>query len=142
MVPLTDYIEHANRERIVILQIESPEALEEVERICDVPGFDGILFGPGDFSHRIGKAGQIDAPEVVAARRRVAAACRDSGKFAMAAGLFAPLPELVAEGFNVFNVGADVVGLGQYVRQRVEFVEGQEKALVTGATPGVRSPYA
>ena len=142
MVPLTDYIEHANRERIVILQIESPEALEEVERICAVPGFDGILFGPGDFSHRIGKAGQIDAPEVVAARRRVAAACRDSGKFAMAAGLFAPLPELVAEGFNVFNVGADVVGLGQYVRQRVEFVEGQEKALVTGATPGVRSPYA
>jgi 4-hydroxy-2-oxoheptanedioate aldolase len=142
MVPLTDYIEHANRERIVILQIESPEALEEVERICAVPGFDGILFGPGDFSHRIGKAGQIDAPEVVAARRRVAAACRDSGKFAMAAGLFAPLPELVAEGFNVFNVGADVVGLGQYVRQRVEFVEGQENALVIGAAPGGRSPYA
>jgi 4-hydroxy-2-oxoheptanedioate aldolase len=142
MVPLTDYIEHANRERIVILQIESPEALEEVERICAVPGFDGILFGPGDFSHRIGKAGQIDAPEVVAARRRVAAAGRDSGKFAMAAGLFAPLPELVAEGFNVFGVGADVVGLGQYVRQRVEFVEGQENALVTGAAPGGRSPYA
>jgi hypothetical protein len=60
----------------------------------------------------------------------------------MAAGLFAPLPELVAEGFNVFNVGADVVGLGQYVRQRVEFVEGQENALVIGAAPGGRSPYA
>ena len=142
MVPLPDYIEHVNRERIVILQIESPEALEEVERICAVPGFDGILFGPGDFSHRIGKAGQIEDPEVVAARRRVAAACRTSGKFAMAAGLFASLPELLAEGFRVFNVGADVVGLGQYVRQRVELVADQAKALATGAAPGVRSPYS
>jgi len=142
MVPLADYIEHANRERIVILQIESPEALEEVERICAVPGFDGILFGPGDFSHRIGKAGQIDDPEVVAARRRVAAACRVSGKFAMAAGLFPPLPEAVAEGFRVFSVGADVVGLGQYVRQRVELVAGQPQALGTDAGSGVRAPYA
>ena len=89
-----------------------------------------------------GKAGQIDDPEVVAARRRVAAACRTSGKFAMAAGLFASLPELLAEGFRVFNVGADVVGLGQYVRQRVELVADQAKALATGAAPGVRSPYS
>jgi 4-hydroxy-2-oxoheptanedioate aldolase len=142
MVPLADYIEHANRERIVILQIESPEALEEVEHICAVSGFDGILFGPGDFSHRIGKPGQLDDPEVVAARRRVAAACRDSGKFAMAAGLFAPLPELIAEGFRTFSVGADVVGLGQYVRQRVDLVAGQVQALVADPAPGVRSPYA
>src|SRR4051812_35962959 len=75
LVPLEEYIRHANAERMVILQIESPEALENVEEIAAVPGFDGILFGPGDFSHRIGKAGQMDAPEVVSARRRVAAAC-------------------------------------------------------------------
>ncbi|MFM7292015.1 MAG: HpcH/HpaI aldolase family protein [Planctomycetia bacterium] len=139
MVPLADYIEHANRERIVILQIESPEALEEVEQICAVPGFDGILFGPGDFSHRIGKAGQIDAPEVVAARRRVAAACRAAGKFAMSSGLFAPLPDLVAEGFRVFNVGADVLGLGQYVRQRIDLVQGQAAAIPPAA---IRTPYS
>lgn len=142
LVPLAEYIEHSNRERIVILQIESPESLEEVERICAVPGFDGILFGPGDFSHRIGKAGQLDDPQVVAARRRVAAACRASGKFAMSAGLFAPLPELVAEGFRVFNVGADVVGLGQYVRQRVKLVEEQAETLAPAAAAGVRSPYS
>ena len=37
-----------------------------------MPGFDGLLFGPGDFSHRIGKVGQLDTPEVVAARKREA----------------------------------------------------------------------
>jgi len=142
LVPPRDYVAHANRERVVILQIESPEALEEVERICAVPGFDGVLFGPGDFSHRIGKIGQLDDPVVVAARRRVAAACRASGKFAMAAGLFAPLPELVAEGFRVFTVGADVLGLCQYFTQRVDLVRGQAESLRQAPTAGGRSPYS
>lgn len=122
-VPLPDYIRHANTERVLILQIESPEALENVEAIAAVPGFDLLLFGPGDFSCRIGKAGQIDAPEVVAARRRVAAAARAHGKFAMTAGLIAPFAELVAEGHRVFNVGADVIGLGGYFRERVAHLQ-------------------
>jgi len=140
--PPASYTAHANLERVVILQIESPEALEEVERICAVPGIDGILFGPGDYSHRIGKVGQLDDPEVVAARRRVAAACLASGKFAMAAGLFAPLPELVAEGFRVFTLGADVIGLSQYLRQRIEMFRGQ--CPPPGSIPAFagRTPYS
>jgi 4-hydroxy-2-oxoheptanedioate aldolase len=142
LIPLDEYLEHSNRERILILQIESPEALENVEKIAAVPGFDGILFGPGDFSHRIGKAGQLDAPEVVNARKRVAAACRNAGKFAMTAGLIAPLPELVAEGYRVINLGADVVGLSGYVKQRLELVRNQIAALPPGTRSDTRSPYA
>ena len=138
----SDYIQHSNTERIVILQIESPEALENVEEICAVPGFDGILFGPGDFSHRIGKAGQIDAPEVVAARKRVAAACRQHGKFAMTAGLIAPLAQLVEEGYRVINIGADVVALTGYVKQRLDLVRGLINELPAAVRPPVRSPYA
>lgn len=67
-IPVADYLHHSNTERLLILQIESPEALENVEAIAAVPGFDVLLFGPGDYSHLIGKAGQIGAPEVVAAR--------------------------------------------------------------------------
>lgn len=140
LVPADEYLAHANREKIVILQIESPEGLEQVEQICTVPGFDGICFGPGDFSHRIGKVGQLDDPVVVAARRRVAAACRESGKFAMAAGLFAPLDELTEEGFRVFGVGADVIGLAEYVKQRLEFIRSQSAA-VTPRPAAARSPY-
>jgi 4-hydroxy-2-oxoheptanedioate aldolase len=140
-VPLDEYIRHSNTERVVILQIESPEALENVEEIAAVPGFDGILFGPGDFSHRIGKAGQLDAPEVVAARKRVGTACRQHGKFAMTAGLIAPLPDLVQEGYQVIGIGADVVGIGAYVKQRLELVQGQIAVLPTEAKPPARSPY-
>jgi len=141
LVPMADYIQHSNTERVVILQIESPEALENVEKIAAVPGFDGILFGPGDFSHRIGKAGQIDDPQVVAARKRVAAACRKNGKFAMTAGLIAPLADLVAEGYRVVGIGADVVGIGAYVKQRLDLVHGHIAALPSEVKPPVRSPY-
>ena len=141
MIPVTDYIHHSNTEKLVILQIESPEALENVEQIAAVPGFNGFLFGPGDFSHRIGKVGQLDAPEVVAARKRVAAAARKHGKFAMSAGFIAPFPDLVAEGHRVFSVGADVVALTGYFKQRLEFLQTQTETLPPAAKPAVRSPY-
>jgi 4-hydroxy-2-oxoheptanedioate aldolase len=103
LAPLADYLRHSNEERVVVLQIESPEALDNVEAIAAVPGFNGIMFGPGDFSHRIGKAGQLDAAEVVAARRRVGAACRKNGKFAMRCrrGRFGSLHFGETEGFGL-----------------------------------------
>lgn len=118
-VPVADYITHSNTERLLIFQIESPEALENVEAIAAVPGFEVLLFGPGDFSHLLGKAGQINAPEVVAARKRVAAAALKHGKFLMAPGLIAPLQDLLAEGYRIFNLGADVLALGEYFNGRV-----------------------
>lgn len=110
LLPSEDYIHHTNTERILILQIESPEALENVDEIAAVPGFDILLFGPGDFSHRIGKIGHFDAPEVVAARKKVAAAARKHGKFAMSV-LTTPFDELMAEGYQIFNIGTDLGGL-------------------------------
>ena len=142
LAPLEDYMRHSNNERIVILQIESPEALEKVEKIAAVPGVNGLMFGPGDFSHRIGKAGQLDAPEVVAARQRVAAAARRHGKFAMTAGLIAPFAELVAEGHSVYGIGADVIALTSYVKQRLDVVQGYIGKLSPALKPIARSPYA
>jgi len=124
-VPLRDYMAHSNSERLLILQIESPEALAEVEAIAAVPGYEMLLFGPGDFAHLIGKPGQLDAPEVLAARRRVGAAARQHGKFAMIPGMLAPRATLEAEGYQVFTLGADVLGLGDYFKTKLEAFEKQ-----------------
>jgi 4-hydroxy-2-oxoheptanedioate aldolase len=103
--------------------------LANVEKIAAVPGFDGLLFGPGDFSHLMGKPGEIGDPEVVAARKRVAAAAKAQGKFAMSAGMMAPRPVLLGEGYGVFNLGADVIGLGQYTK---ELLAGYETSMPEG----------
>jgi 4-hydroxy-2-oxoheptanedioate aldolase len=142
LTSLQDYLHLSNTERIVILQIESPEALNHVEEIAVIPGFDGFLFGPGDFSHRIGKAGQLNAPEVISARKRVAAAAVKNGKFAMTAGLIAPFAELVEEGHKLIGIGADVVGVGTYVKQRLDLIQGQVAALPPAIKPSPHSPYA
>jgi 4-hydroxy-2-oxoheptanedioate aldolase len=141
LLPVEDYLHHSNTERMIVLQIESPEALEHVDEIAAVPGFDLLLFGPGDFSHRIGKPGQLDHPRVVAARQRVAAAARAHGKFAMTAGLIAPFSQLVTEGYRLFGIGADVVGLSGYVKQRLDLIQSEINSLTPEPAP-VRSAYA
>jgi 4-hydroxy-2-oxoheptanedioate aldolase len=108
-----------------MLQIESPEALDRVEEIAAVPGYDILMFGAGDFSHRIGRSGQTGAPEVVAARKRIGAAARKHGKFAMVPGLMAPLPELLAEGYGMVGSGSDVFGMGIYFNERINAMRQQ-----------------
>ena len=119
-IPIAEYMAHSNSERLLIFQIESPEALENVEEIAAVPGFEILLFGPGDFSHLVGKAGQAGAPEVVAARRRVAAAARANGKHLMSPAPMAPRAVLEDEGFRIFNLGADVLALGDYFKAKLD----------------------
>ncbi len=115
---------HSNSERLLIFQIECPAALENVEAIAAVPGFEMLLFGPGDFSHLIGKPGQVDAPEVVAARKRVGAAAIKHGKYAMAPCMMAPWSVLEEEGYGAFTLGADVLGLGEYFREQMAAFAG------------------
>jgi 4-hydroxy-2-oxoheptanedioate aldolase len=127
-VPLAEYVQHCNTEKFVILQIESPEALEVVEEIAAVPGYDMLLFGAGDFSHRIGKLGQATCAEVVAARKRVHAAAIKHGKHAAVASLFGQREMLVEEGVRVFTLGADVIELGNAFRKMVGDFTGADAA--------------
>lgn len=128
-LPIADYLKHGNTEKLLILQIESPEALANVEEIAAVPGFDILLFGPGDFSHLIGKAGQVGDAEVVAARKRVAEAARKHGKQLMIPGMVAPRSELEAEGWRIFNLGADVLSLGAAFNKLVSDFTGAAAAM-------------
>ncbi|MCF7855370.1 MAG: aldolase [Candidatus Pacebacteria bacterium] len=116
-VPFVDYIEQANRERFVILQIEDPEPLEELEAIADLPGYDILLFGPGDFSHSIGAPGQMDHPDIARARERIATVARKYGKFAGTVGAPSRRQSLIDMGYSFLSLGADVVGLTQYCRE-------------------------
>ncbi len=130
-VPLADYAHHCNTEKFVILQIESPEALEIVEEIAAVPGYDMLLFGAGDFSHRIGKLGQATHPEVVAARKRVHAAAVKHGKYVAVASLFGQKDQLIEEDTRIFTLGADVLELGAAFHKLVKDFGGGAAAPVS-----------
>ena len=101
----------ANEETTVICQIESKDAVDNVESILDVEGVDGVFMGPYDLSGSYGILGKLDHPLMNAARERVLAACKERNKLA---GMHqvAPDPEAVAvllkEGFNFIALSLDI----------------------------------
>lgn len=75
-----DYTDQANRETMLILQVESPLGLDNAAEIAAIPGVDGLFLGPGDLSMRLGCIGAITEPKIQTAIKRMAAACDAAGK--------------------------------------------------------------
>ncbi len=111
-----EYLEQANRERFVALQIEDPEPLDELEAIAALEGYDMLFFGPGDFSQGIGAPGDWNHPRLTEARKRVAAVANKYGKFAATTGSIDKLEEFTGMGYQFISVGADVVGMSDFFR--------------------------
>ena len=57
------YLEDRNRNSVAIIGIESVAAVNNLEKILDVPGIDGIFVGPNDLSISLGIPDQYDRPE-------------------------------------------------------------------------------
>jgi 4-hydroxy-2-oxoheptanedioate aldolase len=77
---MTDYTAEANRQTFLVLQIETPEAIEQVDRLAQVDGVDVLMLGPADFSLLSGIPGQFDHPSIHEAKRKIADAARGAGK--------------------------------------------------------------
>ena len=105
-----EYIEFVNQNRLIIVQIEDPEPLSKLDKICQVPGIDMIFFGPGDFSHAIGHTAEFDHPEVVRVRKLVLETAHKYGKFAGTVSV-PGLQQCLEEGFDYVNCGSDVSSL-------------------------------
>lgn len=104
------FLPFANEQTLIVIQIETKSALDNIDDILSVPGVDVALLGPLDMSAALGVTGQLDHPEMLAARRRIAEACQRNG---VVAGTFAMTPEqvrqLVGEGFRFILPGVDLM---------------------------------
>lgn len=107
-IGMEEYVRTANEQRFVVVQIEDPEPMRELEEICALPGIDMIFFGPADYSQGIGKPFQFNAPEIAEASEKIARTARKYGKFAGTTSGAAPLGRLAEWGYQFINVGADV----------------------------------
>lgn len=87
--PTKDFIEHANAESLVIVQIESGMAIDHIEEMVSIPGVDVALIGPNDLSISLGIPGQPTHPKEVEAIDKMIAACEKHG---------------VASGIHIANV--------------------------------------
>ncbi len=83
-----DYWATANEECLLIVQIETAQAVENIEEIVAVPGIDGIFFGPDDLKQSLGLPMDTPSSDPAIAERleRAATATAAAGKIPGAAG--------------------------------------------------------
>ena len=125
-ISAAEYNEQANRNRFVIVQIEDPEAVDEIDGICQVPGIDMIFFGPGDYSHRLGISGQINHPEVNRIRELVAKKAHEHGIFAGTVAGVGNAREYLDMGYDFLNLGSDVGAMLSFMGNVNKFLESLE----------------
>lgn len=69
---LAEYVRQANAETLVVIHIETAEAIPHLPEILAVEGIDVIFIGPTDLAHSLGEPGNPRSPKVKAATEEIA----------------------------------------------------------------------
>ena len=116
-----EYLEKADYEVMVIVQIESWEAVKNAEDILTVDGVDAYFVGPADLSTSMGFRGDWRRPEVLEAIERVAEVGRAHG---VPGGTYCPNPRDVkwalGIGLRMLALGSDYRFLVNCAKLRLE----------------------
>lgn len=110
----------ANDATMCIVQLETPEAVAQLEAIAAVPGVDALFVGPGDLSAAMGKIGNLADAGV---RDMIADCARRANAIGMPIGIVGPTPAMVREfmemGYDYVAIASD---MGMMMRQANAFI--------------------
>ncbi|MBQ4808930.1 HpcH/HpaI aldolase/citrate lyase family protein [Phaeobacter sp. HS012] len=113
----SDYIQTADQQICLLLQVENRKGIENLDKILAVPGVDGIFIGPADLSTDMGFEGNSAHPEVRAVIADALARIKAAGK---APGILGTSPEATQAYFDMgaqfLAVGIDVMLLAKSAR--------------------------
>jgi len=105
-----EYVESANERTIIIIQIEHVDAVDNIEKILQVSGIDGVFIGPYDLSASMGKTGLINDPEVQKAIKQIK---NQTIQAKIPIGIFGATPEAVKSyiksDYTLIAVGIDTM---------------------------------
>lgn len=139
-----DYLQHANEETCVVVQIETRDAIENVERIAEVKGIDVLFVGPVDLSGSLGHIGDVDHPAVRRFIEEFPSRIASSGKISGIPVDGIDQAKLAFDqGYRFINIGdilvSGTVGLSATLRAAREYagnsVRSQSLASSKGAAP-------
>jgi 2-keto-3-deoxy-L-rhamnonate aldolase RhmA len=104
-----EFMDYSNQNTTIICQIESREALEDLEAIAATPGVDVLWVGHFDLTQSLGIPGQFDHDLFHDALRRVVDAAQRHGLGAgIQPGSLAQAQEWTAIGFDVVSYSGDL----------------------------------
>jgi 2-keto-3-deoxy-L-rhamnonate aldolase RhmA len=102
------YTERANKDLLMVLQIETREAIKDIEAIAAVPGIDALFIGPADLSRSLGLANSEPKAEL---RKVYAQVAKAAQRNRIVAGIDVVSPDYVPiygeMGFTLMTFGSD-----------------------------------
>lgn len=123
-----EYVQAANDEIMVIVQIESAQALQNLDSILSVPGIDCAFVGPNDLHAQLGFPPSTEGaePEFVEALERIKASAREHH---VAPGIMTSGGEATAmrirEGFQLICVTSDINSMTAAATQNLRRARGE-----------------
>ena len=109
-MPASDYFERANRETLLLVQVEHIDAVRDVEAIMALPAVDGSFIGPTDLALSMGlsRDSYEQHPDHRAAIARTLAACQQHGKRACVNTYsLADADDKIAQGFDCITLKSE-----------------------------------
>ena len=103
---IDNYLHAASDDICVLVQVESVNALQNLDAIVSVDGVDGVFFGPADLSASMGKRGNPADPSV---QEAIVGGVESVKRLGKAVGILASAPELA---HKYLDLGALFVAVG------------------------------
>jgi 4-hydroxy-2-oxoheptanedioate aldolase len=104
-----DYLKNASSEICLLVQVETKNALDQIEKIALVEGIDGVFIGPNDLSASFGHLGNWGQADVQTALKEAVVRLKKIGK---PAGILTPNEEeakrFIEWGYTFVAVGSDL----------------------------------
>ena len=109
-----------NENMLIVIMLESPEAIENVETIAAIDGVDVVLIGTNDLCMEMGIPGDYSNPKVKNAYIKVIEACKKYGKTPGMGGVYNEelMSEYIKMGMKFILSGSDLSFMMQSATQR------------------------
>jgi len=115
-----DYLQRANDEIFIMVAVETPDAVANLDEILQVEGLDGIFIGPMDLASNMGYLGQPGQPEVQEVIAGIENKVFASGKIlATIAGTWEQAQILYERGYQMITLMADGTSLAKLAAENV-----------------------
>jgi 2-keto-3-deoxy-L-rhamnonate aldolase RhmA len=125
-----NYLTTANHGIGVVVQLETPAAIDRIDDIARVEGVDALFIGPGDLSAAMGHVGQLMHPQVMNLAAQAVERAKALGK---PIGTVGGTPEAVAQyraiGFDFVAIGSDLGLLMRSAQAALSAVRAQTAPL-------------
>lgn len=118
---MQEYLDRTNSQQFLIIGIESVEAIENLEKLLDNDGVDGVFLGPHDITCSMEIPEEYDNPKYLETIRNVVKRCRKMGK---GVGLHGNIPDFLDTEMNFMLNQSDISKMTQ--KLNAEFREFRE----------------